>query len=139
MKTAREVLLARHRDAAPELDRIRQAIVGRLSQHKDAAPAAGNWLPALWQQLVLPSRYAWAGIAATWIALLAFNGLCPGGAQRGLRRDPVALSRVTKAIEERQQFYATVTGPTETREGMPAPQRVPSARRVGRREEVGIA
>ena len=73
MKTPREILLNRHRAAEPALDSIRQGILaGELGRTAAAsANATGpGWLTVLWQQLVLPCRSAWVGVAAAWGVVL---------------------------------------------------------------------
>jgi hypothetical protein len=72
MKTPREILLARHQAATPKLDAIRNEAVSRL-------PAARRGetfihLPArFWQELVLPCRRLWAGLATVWVLILIVN------------------------------------------------------------------
>jgi hypothetical protein len=146
MKTVRELLLARHADAASDLDAIRRDVVSGLGfQPKSAEipvprltgkmPVPLRWLAVLWEQLVLPSRYAWAGIAAAWIALLAFNAVCSGDAPAGRQRDSASLAQVMAARVEQQRLCSELVGVVATRRELPAEPR-PSPRSDYRREEV---
>lgn len=81
MKTPREILLSQHRDAGAKLDAIRREVIAELN-HKDSK--APGWILSfvswclygsnkLWEELVLPSRRTWAGIAAVWMVILAIH------------------------------------------------------------------
>ncbi len=71
MKTPREILLNKHRASAPALDSIRERVLatelGEPEAHGETGP---GWLVALWQQLVLPCRTAWAGLGAAWVVIV---------------------------------------------------------------------
>jgi hypothetical protein len=78
MKTPREILLARHENAAPKLDAIRRAAVEDLKINEQ--PGQNKfiaWFSScsknLYRELVFPSRRLWAGLAATWLLLLLVN------------------------------------------------------------------
>lgn len=63
-------------------------------------PAFGDW----WSQLIWPCRYAWAGMAALWIVLLAVNlRISAGGPQRMTNRDP-SISGMAESIAEQRQL-----------------------------------
>lgn len=80
MKTPREVLLARHRAAEPNLHAIRRRVVDDLN-HQDATAPGGvtcfavlcRCLTAPWRELIFPSRRIWAGLAVVWILIFAVN------------------------------------------------------------------
>lgn len=81
MKTPREILLVQHRIAEPQLDAIRGEVVAKLN-HQDTktpsliltfASSCLRGLNKLWQELVLPSRRIWAGLAAVWVLLAVIN------------------------------------------------------------------
>lgn len=63
MKTPRELLLGRHESAVPRLDKIRHAMSepGRSISRK------------LWEELILPVRRAWIGMAAAWMVVITLN------------------------------------------------------------------
>jgi hypothetical protein len=81
MKTPREILLARHQAAAPKLDAIRHAVLRELnSQDAKAQSWSAHFVSSclgclnkLWQELVLPCRRIWSGLAAAWVILLVIN------------------------------------------------------------------
>jgi len=82
MKTPREMLLERHRAVAPKLDAVRQSAVaavcdrrtGTVDAHerRPQAAATSAW-HVLWQELIMPSRRIWAGLAAVWLVLAVVN------------------------------------------------------------------
>jgi len=82
MKTPREILFERHCQAGPKLDAVRQKALGMLPPSRGADAIQPNRSERLWAQAVLskvwweliwPSRRAWAGMAALWLAVLAAN------------------------------------------------------------------
>ena len=74
MKTPREILLERHRQAEPKLDAVRRKALAALPGAEDAARAhPEGMLKKVWLELIWPSRRAWAGMAALWLAVLAAN------------------------------------------------------------------
>ena len=96
MKTPRAILFARHQAAAPKLAALRREVVAGLN-HQDAKPPSGatsrlSWCLGgsnkLWQELILPSRRIWSGLAAVWLLLGFFHCAQPNS----LRRDSVTSS-----------------------------------------------
>ena len=82
MKTPREILFERHRQAEPKLDAIRRNVLAKLPESGSAdalqpgpgePPLVGALLAKVWAELIWPSRWAWAGMAALWLAVLAAN------------------------------------------------------------------
>ncbi len=94
MKTPREILFDRHRDAEARLDCLRrdvlenelrkarvrlgestpQAAPRTVRRGGDTAPCpAPVWLSVLWQELVWPCRRAWVGLAALWMLIAALH------------------------------------------------------------------
>jgi len=76
MKTPRELLLDRHRAAAPRLDAIRVSVLA--SAAREAVPLASVNVAAtccltLWRELFLPCRRIWNGLAIVWLVLIALN------------------------------------------------------------------
>jgi len=96
-----------------------------------------TWGLVLWEQLVLPSRYAWAGIAVAWAVLLTVNTLCSGNVPAGRQRNPAEISRIMAAAEERHRLCVELVGvvASSRHEAPPAPV-APSPRSDYRREEV---
>ncbi len=72
MKTPREILLAQHRAAEPKLDGIRQSIVTTVCE-RQSQTATTTIFQTLWQELFLPSRRLWSGLATVWLLILAIN------------------------------------------------------------------
>jgi hypothetical protein len=82
MKTPREILVARHRAAGSKLDALRESVVAAVCDRRTSAvegdqrrsqTAATSIWQTLWQELILPSRRVWAGLATVWLLLAAFN------------------------------------------------------------------
>lgn len=82
MKTPREILFDRHRAADPRLDTVRRNVLAALPAAGSAEalpPSRNGWqliramLRNVWLELIWPSRRAWAGMAALWLAVLATN------------------------------------------------------------------
>lgn len=69
MKTPRELLLARHRHAGPQLDALRHAALAQLPRASAPAGSFADWLRGwLW-----PHPRAWAGLGAAWVVALLLN------------------------------------------------------------------
>lgn len=82
MKTPREILLERHRAAAPKLEAIRRAVVAEELNNQGTKEQSSGldlvaWLPVcskvLWRELVLPSQRIWASLTAVWLLIIAVN------------------------------------------------------------------
>jgi hypothetical protein len=78
MKTPREILLAQHRAAEPKLDAIRQSALAAVRDHRAGSAqrsqtTATTIFQTLWQELFLPSRRVWSGLAAVWILIFVVN------------------------------------------------------------------
>lgn len=137
MKTPREILLNRHRDAGPKLDAVREKALAAL------APAAGNTAPArpvvswplriawtLWRELIFPSRRIWAGLAAAWIVLLWLN--LPGGNKpaRMLAETLPPDHEIQALLREQREMFVQLVG-----SGGPSPA-VPNKTTVPRSEVI---
>jgi hypothetical protein len=77
MKTAREILLDRHRHMERRLEAVRAEALANVSGQCRPAAAAPfavlNWPAIWWRELILPSRRLWSGLAAMWVLLLIIN------------------------------------------------------------------
>ena len=74
MKTARELLLNRHRSIEPKLDALRAKTISELrggAKDLQVAPTKISLQLRIWQELILPARRLWLGLAAAW-CLIAF-------------------------------------------------------------------
>jgi hypothetical protein len=67
MKTPREILFDRQKEAGPRLDQIRRTVVDNLREPRR------SFALKLWEELVLPARRAWMALAAAWVVVLALN------------------------------------------------------------------
>jgi hypothetical protein len=124
MNKPREVLLERHRDAEPELERICQRLLAGLPGAPGQRPSV--LLARCWQELFWSCRRAWTGVAAAWgamvlIHLLALEPARPEAALAILSREEIAW-----LVKENTRLQAS--GPSLPRE--PA---IDSRPRPGRR------
>ena len=81
MKTARDILFARHQAAAPKLDAIRRQVVVELN---NKVTKEQSWPASLvtsllgcsnkfWLELIWPCRRIWTGLATIWILIIIIN------------------------------------------------------------------
>ena len=81
MKTPREVLFDRHGQAEGSLDEIRKRVLAHECRAvaSDDAPrsslSVADSVVKLWQELILPCRRIWCGLAVVWLVILALNRL----------------------------------------------------------------
>jgi len=116
LKTPRELLLARHANAQPKLDALRQRVV---ADHAgvgltDAAARPGI-LAQLWMELFWSCRRAWLGLASAWALILILN-LTAGPAATSAtdlasRTPPSAELRF--ALAEQARLRAELLGATQ--------------------------
>lgn len=105
MKTPREILLARHRAAEPKLDAIRQDVLSKAKATTASQPRAGALAIALtlWRELILPSRLAWSGLAATWILIAMLHAAqSPTSPEQAIR--PAARQEMAAGFIEQQKL-----------------------------------
>ncbi len=104
MKTPRELLLQRHQQAEPKLDRLREGVIAGLAKPESKAEAAPSLIcffaRKLWEELVVPSRRIWVGLAAAWMVLLAVN-LQMNHSQRN---SASSVRTVAAAVKEQRQI-----------------------------------
>lgn len=103
MKTPRELLLEKNAGALPDLDRVRRAALDEIFPPPRRRPARSPlaWAATLWEQLVLPSRYAWAGVAAAWLIIVAVNVTQAGGGAAATTSQTTAPAQLEMVREQR--------------------------------------
>jgi len=98
MKTPRELILERHRAAAPRLDEIRAGVLasGAAPQKPACDDRAPHWISVFWREVVFPARWAWSSMAAGWVMILILQGLSrvdiPAPAASVARTSPEVLA-----------------------------------------------
>jgi hypothetical protein len=118
MKTPREILFARHQNAAPKLDAIRREVLNAEFQGEDKTPFYLNLPLMFWRELIFPCRRIWAGLAAVWILIFAVNFSLRDNSQTiAMKSSPSPEMILTFGQQER--LLAELIGPDETRVAEP--------------------
>ena len=147
MKTAREVLLGRHRDIEPKLDQMwRVTLRCGLRGGADAAPRSsvqasrvptGGLAWRLWCELIWPCRRTWAGLACAWVVILMLN------VASSERVTPVATRTGPRSHAEMRALAEQRRMLTQLIEGAPIPvskqKSIPTSPRSDRALEVYTA
>ena len=111
MKTPRELLLARHAAARPQLDTLRAAVLSELPADEALTPAQ-SLRTTLWQQLVIACRPAWATLGAAWVLILLLNTTSSTAAERPAVAVASPPSPEVEAILTAQrQLWVELTAP----------------------------
>jgi len=71
-----------------------------------------------WQQLILPCRRIWAGLAAVWVLLLAVNVSTHTGSQMTTAKSSPTPEMI-QAWRQQERLLAELIGPTEPHAAMP--------------------
>ena len=125
MKTPREILLARHSAAEPKLDAIRRAAVAVVCDRRilanqsserrsQTAATTPGWttrfaslclrgLTTPWNELILPSRRLWTGLATVWILVFIIN-FSQRDPMSSVTGQPVHSSAVTMSWQVQQRW-----------------------------------
>jgi hypothetical protein len=75
------------------------------------SPVPALWR-VMWRELILPSRYAWAGMAALWLAMLVINGNLSGHATGSAGRIAVSTQEMQTNWEEQNRVLAELSQPS---------------------------
>jgi hypothetical protein len=116
MKTPREILFNRHRNAEPRLDAIRHAVVEGLNDRAAAPQSAGvvSLLPgfprAFWREVIQPARRVWGGLAAAWVVVLLLNVVSHAGAPRMTAANSSNAANYIMTLREQEQLMAGLSG-----------------------------
>ena len=138
MKTPKELLLQKHRDAESALDGIRERVVGDLArQGRGAAaePSTSDWLGTLWQELFVSCRGYWMGLGTAWCGILLLIALGAGGLLTG---GSGGTEPAVQALQEQLRLRDELLGDArmqEARSGRIEPSTGP---RSARRPEVFV-
>jgi hypothetical protein len=121
MKTPREILLDRHRNAETKLDAIRREVVAEFVQTEPTVesprptPAFSfSMLRAkVWHELVLPCRHVWAGLAAVWMLILGLHLAAGVDQTSGVTANQVSKPgpELVAAVRERRELMAQLLDP----------------------------
>jgi hypothetical protein len=120
MTTPREILLARHRSAAPKLDAIRREVLsaefireGRRVAVPKFRVADTATLPLLvWRELIFPCRRTWTALAAVWVALFIFNVSQRDKSELATRKLPPPSPEAIMAWRQQEKLLAELIGPS---------------------------
>ena len=135
MKTPREILFERHRQAEPRLDEVRRQALAKLttaSREKGLRQSRSEGLlKKIWLELIWPSRRAWAGMAALWLALLAANFGMKATATSSPAVRSARSGELVQALEEQRRLLAELLPATKPQPAEPPrPGSRPRSQRV---------
>jgi hypothetical protein len=123
MKTPREILLQRHRQAQPKLDEARRKVLTQLSATASAeAPTTppnprGLILASLnkaWMELIWPSRRAWAGMAVLWFIVALANMEMKMSVQGLPRARSATVRELAQGLQEQRRLLSELLQTTKT-------------------------
>jgi hypothetical protein len=129
MKTHREVLLARHQTVEPKLDTLREQVIATLNEPLHEQPSWFERLVDESRNLFRVPRFAWSGLAAAWLVVVALHF----AARDSAPRQPVVYAQkqppaeTLQAVREQKRLLAELTGLVEKPESEP-PRIVPRPR-----------
>ena len=92
---------------------------GRSPLHARSGSLAQGALASLDARLcsvLWPSPVAWGGLAAVWLALLAFNAATPAQTAANAKAPPVSAEQLQYAFRDQNQLLKELIGPPETTE-----------------------
>ena len=147
MKTPREILFERHRQAEPRLDEVRRQALAELTAagstealergrgdgllKRSVDNAECGILKKIWLELIWPSRRAWIGMAALWLALLAANFAMKATATSSTAGRSARRGELVEAVEEQRRLLAELLPPTKPQPAEPPrPGSRPRSQRV---------
>jgi hypothetical protein len=134
MKTPREILLARHRHALPKLDEIRQEFLAASfrAQVKSGDGRARAWLRSVWEELIWPSRHAWAGLAAVWVAVFLLNARLESSVPAVAAAKARTSNEYVQSFHEQRRLLGELLASAQTPPAQPPrPDHRPRSERAG--------
>ena len=117
MKTSREILLNRHRNAEPKLDAIRHTTVAavcdrRSMEAKRRSQTVATIARMLWCELVLSARRIWAGLAAAWMVILSLSFYTADHTTQLVRQAAPPSPELRLALREQRRELARLIEPS---------------------------
>jgi hypothetical protein len=134
MKTPRDILFARHQNAAPKLDAIRHEVLSTEFQNKDQIPFFANLPLALWRELFWPSHRIWTGLAAIWILIFVVNFSQRDKSEMMARKTPLPSPEAILTFQQQERLLAELTDQNETHDAEPPKLFLPQPRSEKRME-----
>lgn len=120
MNTPRELLLSKHRSAEPKLDAIRREVVNQIASERLAqeSPGLGALVKALlvkaWQELFLPCRRVWQGLAVAWCVIVGLQISSSDGSPRTIAKGAkLATPEMRQALRQQQEQLRAELGLTD--------------------------
>jgi hypothetical protein len=113
MKTPRDILFARHQNAAPKLDAIRREILKAEFQNENQIPFLVKLPLAFWRELIWPCRRIWAGLAAIWILIFVVNFSQRDKSEMMARKTPVPSPDMILVFRQQERLLAELTDQKE--------------------------
>jgi len=134
MKTPREVLLARHQAVEPRLDALREQALATLTEATDDERSTVQQLIESCRNFLRIPRFAWAGLAAAWLVIIALNF----AARDSAPKQPAVFAQkrpaeTLQAVREQKRVLAELTSMAEMSE-RETPRFVPRPRSERRHE-----
>ena len=138
MKSPRDILLERHRDAGPKLDDVRRRVIVDELNHKETTEQ--SWLARMpeniWQELIRPCRKVWAGLAVVWLGILLANVSMRSPGTAMAKKEPVSKETVI-AFQQQKRLLEELIGPPEA--GAAEPPKVVLPQPQSRRRDEWMA
>jgi hypothetical protein len=109
------LLLHEHRQAEPQLDAIRRRVIDQECRQRPSPPGFRIRLAAarLWNELIVPYRRAWIGIASVWMLISSLHVTQPRPIERPVDASTLAASSVEALLKEQVHLRAELLGLTE--------------------------
>jgi hypothetical protein len=119
MKTPREIILARHRDAEAKLKDISaESLAARARETQPQTKRAGQDSSAgaslfgrFWLEAMLPWRRAWLGMAAVWLGIVVLHLSTSDRPAREMAGESKPDPQVKMALLEQRQMLAQLLEP----------------------------
>jgi hypothetical protein len=121
MKTPRDILFARHSDIAPKLDAIRrEAVAAEVNRRRQPgreftfAAALAQAITRPFQEIILPCRRLWTGLAVVWLLLFIINFSQRDGSRTAVTSSaPVAMMSFREQQKLLNELFADRSLPAE--------------------------